>query len=418
MTKCTNPMEIAELIERVDTQLQTLSYSEESVRHYRNVWNNLRRYADEHGIHAYSMTVGREFVRDHYGFIIEEPCPRTSFQRTIIRAVEVLADYQAHGIIFRRRFTKDDTYPPQFEKVFNGYYASCEAKGLAAGTLRQISIHSRKFAKYLDHKGILYFSEITASDIQGFVLTMAPFARHTVAYAMYVLSGLMVFAHENGYHQEDLSSACPKVRYNSKSAIPSAFSEGEVKKLLAVVDRGNPLGKRDYAILMLAAHLGIRAGEIRNLQFEHMKWETSRIEFIQPKTQKLLSLSLLPDVGWAVIEYIRYGRPPQSMSKHIFVRHNAPFDAFGENDNLHNIMTKYLRQAGITVPQGKRYGLHSLRHSLASTLLANNIPMPVISEIMNHANTETTNIYYKIDFSHLKECALDVDFGEEAQIGE
>lgn len=414
MTNCTSPMEIKELIDRVDTLLQTLCYTEISMRHYRNVWNNLQRYADEHGIRAYSMEVGREFVREHYGFIIEEPKPRSSFQRTIIRAVESLADYQTHGMLFRRRLVKDDKYPEQFAKLFENFHAYNAERGLAKGTLRQFTIHMMKFAKYLEHRGLRYFSEVDATDIQGFVLTLAPYAKHTTAYTMSVLSGLLTFAHENGYHRKDLSAVCPKIRYNSKSAIPSAFSDDEVQKLLSTVDRGGPLGKRDYAILMLAAHLGLRAGEIRNLRFEHMKWETSRIEFIQPKTQKLLSLSLLPDVGWAIIEYIRYGRPPQSQSKHIFVRHNAPYDAFGDNDNMHNIMVKYLRQAAIKVPAGKRYGLHSLRHSLASTLLANNVPMPVISGIMNHAKTETTNIYCKIDFTHLAECALDVDFDEEA----
>lgn len=412
MTKNTQAMELAELIMRVDEHLQTLSYSPESIRHYRAVWKMLRRYAEERGICAFTMEVGRNFTREHYNMIVEEPAPRTSFQRGVIRAVEVLDEYQNHGIIFRRRLVKDGKYPRQFAVLFENYHSYNTERGLAAGTLRQFSLHTHNFAKYLDHKGLLYFSEVTAADIQGFVLTLAPYAKRTVAYAMSILRGLLTFAHENGYHPKNLSSVCPGIRYNSKSSIPSAFSEGEVEKLLSVVDRGGPIGKRDYAILMLAAHHGLRAGEIRDLRFEHMKWETHRIEFVQPKTQKLLSLPLLPDVGWAIIEYIRYGRPPQSNSKNIFVRHIAPFDAFGKNDNLHSIMAKYIRQAEITVPPGKRYGLHSLRHSLASTLLSNNVPMPVISEIMNHANTETTNIYYKIDFTHLAECALDVDLEE------
>jgi len=418
MTKCTNQMEISELIRRVDEHLQTLCYSEESIRHYRNVWNNLRRYADEYGVRTFTTALGRDFSREHYGLIIGEPKPRTSFQRTIIRAIEVLDEYQNHGIIFRRRLVKDENYPEQFAKLFGDFHSFNAQRGLAPGTLRQFSIHSRKFAKHLDHRGIAYFSEVTAADIQAFVLTLAPYAKQTVAYAMTILRGLLTFAFENGYHQKNLSPICPKIRYNSKAAIPSAFSEHEVRDLLATVDQGSPIGKRDYAVLMLAAHLGLRAGEIRALRFAHLKWETSRIEFIQPKTQRLLSLPLLPDVGWAIIEYIRYGRPPQSKSEAVFVRHKAPFDAFGDNDNLHNIMTKYIRQAKIRVPQRKRYGLHSLRHSLASALLANNIPMPVISEVMNHANIETTNIYYKIDFTHLAECALNVDLDWEVGIDE
>ena len=168
------------------------------------------------------------------------------------------------------------------------------------------------------------------------------------------------------------------------------------------------VGKRDYAILTLAARLGLRVGEIRELRFDHIKWDTSRIEFIQPKTQKPVTVPLLQEVGWAIIDYIRYGRPTVSESKTIFIRHNAPYDKFGDNDNLHYLIAKYIRKAGISIPFGKRHGMHSLRHSLASNLLVHNTPIQFISEAITHARTETTNIYLKIDTEHLKECALEV----------
>jgi hypothetical protein len=119
MTKCTHPHALPELIAQVDEHLQTLCYSEESRRHYRNVWNNLLRYAQGKKIGFFSNSLGRSFAEEHYKLIIGEPKRRTSFQRAIIRAIEVLDEYQTHGIVFRRRFVKDDRYPKQFAKYLD-----------------------------------------------------------------------------------------------------------------------------------------------------------------------------------------------------------------------------------------------------------------------------------------------------------
>ena len=91
----------------------------------------------------------------------------------------------------------------------------------------------------------------------------------------------------------------------------------------------------------------------------------------------------------------------------IYIRLNAPYEAFGKDANLHNIITKYTRSAGITIPKGKRHGLHSLRHSLASTLLAQGTSLPIITEILGHIDSKSTSVYLRTDMKGLKECALD-----------
>jgi site-specific recombinase XerD len=87
----------------------------------------------------------------------------------------------------------------------------------------------------------------------------------------------------------------------------------------------------------------------------------------------------------------------------------APFERFGENANLHNIISKYTRKAGIKIPKGKRHGLHSLRHTLAGTLLEQGTPLPVISEILGHINSKTTQKYLQIGIDELRKCSLDPD---------
>ena len=176
--------------------------------------------------------------------------------------------------------------------------------------------------------------------------------------------------------------------------------------MLNAVDRGNGVGKRDYAILLLAVKLGMRAGDIRDLQLEDLKWETNRIEFTQRKTNQPVSLPMLEEIGLALIDYLRLGRP-QAASKNIFISHIMPYEGFGVHNSMHRIMSKYLNLAGVKADD-KQKGLHALRHSLASTLLEGNTPLPVISEILGHVDTNTTGIYLKVDLNGLRRCALEV----------
>ena len=108
----------------------------------------------------------------------------------------------------------------------------------------------------------------------------------------------------------------------------------------------------------------------------------------------------------ALIDYLKNGRP-ESHSPFVFIQIRAPYEAFGGNANLHNIITKYTRLAGINIPQGRRHGIHSLRHSLAGALLENGTPLPLISEILGHVNSRSTEIYLRVGIERLRKCVLD-----------
>lgn len=115
----------------------------------------------------------------------------------------------------------------------------------------------------------------------------------------------------------------------------------------------------------------------------------------------------MPDVGWAVIDYLKYGRPKVD-SPYIFVRHIAPFLPFSEDDHLNQLIKAYMVKAHIPV-SGKRRGMHSLRHTMASVLLEKDTPLPVISDIIGHLDTNSTAVYLKVDMARLAECPLDFE---------
>jgi integrase len=206
----------------------------------------------------------------------------------------------------------------------------------------------------------------------------------------------------------DFVEHVPKVRVPRDARIPSVWDPKDVDVVLAAVERSSPVGKRDYAILLLAARLGMRASDIRTLRLEHIHWGQARIEMTQSKGGAPLVLPLAEEIGNALIDYLRNGRP-KTDHREVFLTANAPFEPFGRNNNLHNIITTYRRRAGITLPARSRRGLHSLRHTVASRLLEVGTPLETISSVMGHLSVETTRLYTKIDIEALRSVAIDPD---------
>jgi integrase len=150
----------------------------------------------------------------------------------------------------------------------------------------------------------------------------------------------------------------------------------------------------------------MRVGDIRNLCFENLLWERARIEINRTKGGEPLALPLTEEIGHALIDYLRHGRPP-SQHREVFLRAHAPFEPFGQDNNLHYIITRYRQRAAITLPVQNRRGMHSLRHTVASRCLEAGVPLETISGIMGHLSVETTRIYTKVNIEALQSVAID-----------
>ena len=238
---------------------------------------------------------------------------------------------------------------------------------------------------------------------------MTDFAESSSRYISTVLSVLrnyFTFLKDKHFITKDLTGSLPHVRILRNAFIPHSWKTDDVKKLLASIDRNSTKGKRDYAILLLIVHLGLRVSDIRNMKLSSLNWNRKIITLTVKKTGQVLELPLLDDIGWAIIDYLKNGRP-QTACDRLFVRHRAPFDSFGENASFYSELHRYMQVAGITPPTGVHCGLHSLRSTLARNMLEAKIPLPIISEVLGHSSINTTSIYLKIDLDGLRKCALD-----------
>ena len=182
------------------------------------------------------------------------------------------------------------------------------------------------------------------------------------------------------------------------------LSQADVDLILTSVDRSTPLGRRDYAILLLAARYGLRPCDIRQLTLDEIDWRGARIDIQQVKTDRPLALPLLPDVAEALSAYLHDGRPA-STNRTIFLRHRAPFEPFVVQNNLAAIMRAALRRAGLGDRTGRR-GLYLFRHTLATRLLAFGRPLKAIADLLGHASTQTTYGYTRVDLVGLRGVAI------------
>lgn len=401
---------IRNLVADVLKELERLHYSEGTRIGYRRFYRRLIGFADSAGESLYSESLGNRFLQSSYAFNLDSytVSSHQSF-RNEARFIRVLGDYQLHGAILRRRTTKIPyEKTPQFAEVLKSYYEECGHRNYSYQGMRARIYRTELFIDYLDDHGITSLSSLTGRQVSDYIRTVAGYHRKSISAILTTLRSFLTFLHLAGYHERDLSGDVPRLRQPHYPKIPSTWSREDVKRVLASVDRGNPNGKRDYAILLIVARLGMRAQDIKEIRLSNLNWTTRNIEMVQHKTKQRTHYPILDDIGWAIIDYLKNGRPKTS-SPHLFVRHAAPFEAFGACANLHHIIAGYTRRAGIRLRTGTSGGMHSLRHTLASVLLEQGTPLPVISEVLGHMSTVSTGVYLKIDFESLRQCALDPD---------
>jgi len=397
-------VKLNELIEKVKIELKDVHYSDLTIKRFITVWNRLENYMNSIDQTVYTAKIGMDFLEAEYGITVSKKL--TQKNKRCTRAINLLSDYLLHGIIFHRTKQVIQTYHPSFQLLFQGYIDKKRGDGLSEKTLKSYEIYLRRFSDYLNSRGINDIRDMDEAVVLGFTQT---FVRYSPSIIHNTLCSLRTFFHylfQNEFVFKNFAYIVPHDGYRQRSKVPSAYSKKEVEKLLTSIDRGNPKGKRDYAIILIAARLGLRAQDICNLSFDNLKWESNTIELFQEKTKKPIILPLLENVGLAIIDYLKYARPECESTKAIFLRLTPPIGNL-QAPTLHSIVTQHMRTAGIKIQDGKKHGPHALRHSLASALLEENTPLPIISEVLGHTNTESTSDYLKIDIKQLRTCSLE-----------
>lgn len=389
---------ITKLIEECLSFFRGHNYSEDRIQEYQRRWKyGIIPFMQEKGLSVYNVGVGLEYRNTHLvGNSQNNPI------RDKIRAIDVLDDMLTLGTISKRR-TIPTIHPlnGMIGEEMKEFLQYLQNQRRSKSTLERHRLHLSGFLMSLSTKGINDISAISEQDIVHYVSSR----KTDLANCMSTLRSLFNFWFERGLTVRNYQELFKMMPIPPKEKIPSYYNKDEIIKIEESVSRANPLGKRNYAILLLATRLGLRASDISALRFSDINWDMSHITLTMKKTGKIIELPLLPEVGNAIIDYLRNGRP-KSESQQVFLRVVVPYNEIGAY-GISSVISQIIQHSPVNI-NNRRHGSHSMRHSLAACMLSNGETIPTISEVLGHKKTETTMTYLKIDLKSLLNCALPV----------
>lgn len=409
---------INELIESVLADLNRLNYAKETICQYRRAYRRYALFAQQMGITSHSVELGDKWLLEGSGIDIANIDPGSPKRITRIdcynvalptRAIQCLNEWMLFQHIPLKKQGK--LYRTQLcsglDLGFQEYKSYCQMMGYSEGGTYGRLNRIKRMLIFFESQGIQDLRTISANDISEFIKTQIDLHSRTVAAMLTSIRCFFKELYLEGFTTENLAEKVPSLKANKNFKLPKVWKTSDVQKLLASIDRSNPTGKRDYAILLMIARYGLRSLDIRRLKLSSFDWEKGTLNLAQSKTGNLQTFPLLHDVGWAVAEYLRYGRPKFD-SEYVFLTHTVPYRPFGiHSAGLNGILAQRVRKAGIEIPREMSKGVHALRHTLASTMLSQDVPLPVISSVLGHATMEATAIYLHTDLIRLKDCVLD-----------
>ena len=295
-----------------------------------------------------------------------------------------------------RRLTPVERCAKSYEEYLRG------ARALAKMTIINYMPFIRNFLRDCFRRGDVNLCRLDAGDVVRFVQRQAPRLHRKRAKLMTTaLRSFLNYARYRGDVTLDLAAAVPVVPNWSMTSIPRAIAADQTRDLLASIDRRTEIGRRDYAVLLLLARLGLRSGEVAFLNLDDIDWNAARLS-VRGKSGQRSDLPLSPEVGKAIAAYLKRGRP-QSTSRRVFLRAKAPNRGFQSACGVGSIVRHSLERAGIQAPTK---GAHQFRHGLACEMLRRGASLGEIGQLLGHHHPQTTKIYAKVDLNALRTLAV------------
>ncbi len=394
---------IDSLINEFCDYLNKIHRSKSTIKHYCQKWERIKIFMSLHKIRFYNRSIGEKFLMSTLGNFDYNELGK--YEKNLVNRIEALAEFQDTGtILMGMRSIPPRTFEGPIGATMISYIDYKQSIfGLSKSTITNYTIYLHDFLIFINKKGLVSIDKITPPIILSFINELNPQKAAAKYVALLIFKGYFKYLYEQQLLSLDYSQIIPKSNYKKQPLLPSTFSNDEVGILLRSIDRSSPKGKRDYAIILLATKLGLRSSDIRSLRFEHILWEHNLITFEQVKTRKTITLPLLAEIGNAIIDYLKHGRPV-SDECFCFVQVQSPYKQI-DKSAIGNLVNFYLKRTGINC-KNRKHGPHALRHSFAGSLLREKISIPVITEVLGHSNSESTMFYLRIDITSLKQCAL------------
>ena len=289
-----------------------------------------------------------------------------------------------------------------YYNVFTDYKSSLEKTQLSKENIYNLTQHMKYLLLYLEKENIENIENTTKDNILKYLKSINYNNLITLKNTYFLLRKCLTFLYENKYINTDFSIYIPSIHVVNNSTIPTAWDIDTMNKLLSNVDACTYTSKRTCLALVLAMTYGLRISDIKKMKFSDLDWDNRKIKVIQKKTKKEIILPMTKLFISTLIDYIENERPKSEYDTIIVGRHG---EMLSNSNHFHRQMQLIFKKSNIDY-KNKKVGIHSMRHSLASELLKENIPLPIISSILGHSSTSVTTMYLKIDKTRLVKCCL------------
>jgi site-specific recombinase XerD len=399
------------LVWRTRKALKEFGYADNTLTHYDS--SGFSKILDAYKTartEVYSRKLNAKLVLDAQKFVQAGKLKRCQALR---KAAALLDEFHRYGMLTIARLSPFHTlslnskFETLVEEYGNDTFLSGKLSTVTAATARSII---KGFLLDLERSGFSSFKEVTLSLVSDVIVRRA--ANHYKRGAdslLHYVRDFLKYLYEYGLIKNDLSVAVPKIAAPIRK-IYQGFSGDEIRKLLAATDRATLIGKRDYAIMMLAAQTGIRAVDMVNLKRSDIDWRKREIHISQSKTDEPLCLTLEIESGNAIYDYLLTARQDCNMPN-VFLRATHPLGPL-HPIGMQSIVFKYMAIAGITPVAHRRYGFHSFRRAFGTRLLERGTPVHLLSQLLGHRNIDSAKPYMSASEQGLKGCCLSLILDE------
>jgi integrase len=392
-----------ELTEAASQYLKDLGRGKQTISIYNWIWRRIKVFMDVRNLKRFGSETVAAYLIETCGD--QQVSGLTHHQKHCYRCAISLAQFAETNIMIERTNRREKIIlTGEFGRLIDQYVEHKRSLRLCDKTLRGYSWYLYRFQTYLHQNGVNSPESLSPLVIVNYVSVLLPDASGAKHLALSIIRNFLSYLYGLGRTGKDLSLVVLRDNYKKQAKLPSVYTRKEVSEILDSVDRSTIAGKRDYAIVMLAVRLGLRASDISGLEFGHLQWSQNTIAFQQHKTKETLRLPLTADVGEALIDYIKYARPT-SGETFVFLEKNHPHHPI-HSKMVSRTADRIIIGSGINIGD-RKHGAHALRHTMASMLLESQVSLPVISSILGHSNIQTSMCYLRIDIEALRQCALE-----------
>lgn len=394
---------LEEPIEGVLRELRKIGLCSELIRQYRRIYNKLKKFAEKRNMNCFSPALIESFLTEVEQKYIAGQFGR--FRRNHLRRASLLLqDYVRDEAIEWKIYVVNPKPMPtsqEFLLLYSRFIDNLEFYGRSENTIQSSKNLVRQFLLFLEDNGFIALSmtppEMVPSFFQHLLATYSPTSIRTVASH---IRSFLRFA-EGG---ERFLLLVPSHCTRNKPIIP-ILTEKEHYALKNVLHT-QQVSLRDKSIILLSLRTGLRAVDIVGIKLEDIDWVNDAISIIQSKTGKSFKIPLAVDVGNVLSSYILNERP-KTDNPYVFLRSLAPFRPLSGHSTCYAVVRKTFHQAGIRLGN-ERKGIHVIRHSTASRMLAKGIPVTTISSMLGHSNKTSTDIYLTTNTESMRTCAIDL----------